>query len=114
MPWHNTNIFEDNNKLIPEAEPYTGSSSVLKLNHPLMIMVKEQRVVSISGTQTLAFSGLYWPFFFLEPTGASPLHGLGKTQMELLWEVRLLLHPDHVRRLRRLFDRVSCQHTGSL
>ena len=44
--WCNVNIYDDSNHLVPEAEPYTPSSTLRKLNHPLMIMVKEERVVS--------------------------------------------------------------------
>ncbi len=33
-------------RLIPEARPYHPSTTVLKLNHPLMIMVQEERTVS--------------------------------------------------------------------
>ena len=40
-------IWDENDRLVPEARPYSGSSAVLKMNHPLMIMVKQQRVVSI-------------------------------------------------------------------
>ena len=40
-----TNLYDDTNHLVPEAEPYTPSSTLRKLNHPLMIMVKEERVV---------------------------------------------------------------------
>ena len=38
-------LYDDNSGLVPEAEPYTPSSTLRKLNHPLMIMVKEERAV---------------------------------------------------------------------
>ena len=40
-------VWDESDRLIPEAQLYSHSSSVLKINHPLMIMVKEQRVVCI-------------------------------------------------------------------
>ena len=39
-------LWDENNKLVPEAKMYSDSKSILKINHPLMIMVKEKRVVS--------------------------------------------------------------------
>ncbi len=33
-------IYDDENKLLPSAKPYSMDSTVLKNNHPLMIMVK--------------------------------------------------------------------------
>lgn len=44
--WSHMGLYDDNHHLVPEAEPYTSSSILRKLNHPLMIMVKEERVVS--------------------------------------------------------------------
>ena len=40
-------VWDESDRLVPEAQLYSDSSSVLKINHPLMIMVKEQRVVCI-------------------------------------------------------------------
>ena len=40
-------VWDESDRLVPEAQLYSHSSSVLKINHPLMIMVKEQRVVCI-------------------------------------------------------------------
>ena len=45
--WSHMGIYDDNHHLVPEAEPYTSSSTLRKLNHPLMIMVEEARVVSL-------------------------------------------------------------------
>ena len=45
--WCEAEIYDENYRLIPEAEPYSPSTTVIQLNHPLMIMVKEERVVSI-------------------------------------------------------------------
>ena len=39
-------LWDENDKLVCEAKPYSDSKAVLKINHPLMIMVKEKRVVS--------------------------------------------------------------------
>ena len=39
-------LWDDNDKLVPQAQAYSESKSILKVNHPLMIMVKEKRVVS--------------------------------------------------------------------
>lgn len=39
-------IWDDSGKLLSGAQTYTDNTTVLKVNHPLMIMVKEQRVVS--------------------------------------------------------------------
>ena len=45
--WHSMYLYDDTNEgLVPEAQPYHESSSLMKYNHPLMIMVKEERVVS--------------------------------------------------------------------
>jgi hypothetical protein len=49
LAWDKTNLWDENDHLIPEAEPY-ASSSATKLNHPLMIMVNEERVVSALST----------------------------------------------------------------
>ena len=47
--WHSMYLYDDTNEgLVPEAQPYHESSSLMKYNHPLMIMVKEERVVSES------------------------------------------------------------------
>ena len=40
-------LWDENDKLSSEAKTYSDSKAVLKINHPLMIMVKEKRVVSI-------------------------------------------------------------------
>ena len=45
--WSNMKLYDDNSRLVPEAEPYTPSSTLRKLNHPLMIMVKEERAVRV-------------------------------------------------------------------
>ena len=39
-------LWDENGKLTSEAKTYSDSKAVLKINHPLMIMVKEKRVVS--------------------------------------------------------------------
>ena len=41
-------LWDENDKLVAKAEPYSESKSILKANHPLMIMVKEKKVVSIN------------------------------------------------------------------
>lgn len=38
-----SNIYDDENRLKPEAEAYSTDSTVLKKNHPLMIMVKHHQ-----------------------------------------------------------------------
>ena len=40
-------LWDENDKLVHSAKLYSESKSILKVNHPLMIMVKEKRVVSI-------------------------------------------------------------------
>ena len=40
-------VWDENDQLVPEAQKYSESTSVLKVNHPLMIMVKEKRVVRV-------------------------------------------------------------------
>lgn len=52
LEWYKMDLYDDANHLTPEAEPYSSSSTLIKLNHPLMIMVKEERVV-----------GCFFPFF---------------------------------------------------
>ena len=42
--WHQTDFYDDRDHLLAETEPYTPSSTLRKLNHPLNIMVKEKRV----------------------------------------------------------------------
>ena len=49
--WHHTDFYDDRDHLLPETEPYTQSSTLRKLNHPLNIMVKEKRVVSPSSVK---------------------------------------------------------------
>ena len=44
--WAENDIWDENDKLVDTAKPYTDSTTIMKLNHPLMIMVKEQRTVS--------------------------------------------------------------------
>ncbi len=45
-PWFGSEIWDENShQLNPEAQPYSTSATILKMNHPLMIMVKEQRSV---------------------------------------------------------------------
>ena len=39
-------LWDENDKLVHSAKLYSESKSILKVNHPLMIMVKEKRVVS--------------------------------------------------------------------
>ena len=39
-------LWDENDKLTSDAKTYSDSKAVLKINHPLMIMVKEKRVVS--------------------------------------------------------------------
>ena len=39
-------LWDENDKLVPEAQTYSESKTILKANHPLMIMVKEKKVVS--------------------------------------------------------------------
>ena len=41
--WAESDIWDEQGKLNSEAEPYTKSKSILKANHPVMIMVSEQR-----------------------------------------------------------------------
>ena len=41
--WAESEIWDEQGKLTSEAEPYTKSKSILKANHPVMIMVSEQR-----------------------------------------------------------------------
>ena len=41
-----SSLWDENGKLTSEAKTYSDSKAVLKINHPLMIMVKEKRVVS--------------------------------------------------------------------
>lgn len=43
--WSQSQLYDDNDHLVDEAKPYTGSSTLRKLNHPLMIMAEEARVV---------------------------------------------------------------------
>lgn len=45
IPWTDKNIFNEHDKLVPEAKTYDNSKTVLKLNHPLMIMVQQGRTV---------------------------------------------------------------------
>ena len=45
--WAEGVIWDDNGKLLSGAQTYTDNTTVLKINHPLMIMVKEQRVVRL-------------------------------------------------------------------
>ena len=40
-PW------DENDKLVHSAKLYSESKSIFEVNHPLMIMVKEKRVVSM-------------------------------------------------------------------
>ncbi len=42
--------------LVEEAKPYTPSATLRKLNHPLMIMADEERVVSSLHTQKVIAS----------------------------------------------------------
>ena len=44
-PKYDDSLWDENDKLVPEAQMYSDSKAVLKINHPLMIMVKEKRVV---------------------------------------------------------------------
>ena len=44
---NDVSLWDENDRLVPEAQKYSESTSVLKVNHPLMIMVKEKRVVSM-------------------------------------------------------------------
>ena len=43
----NKTVWDDKHKLIPSAVPYSNSTSVLRNNHPLTIMVEEKRTVAI-------------------------------------------------------------------
>ena len=56
--WSNMKLYDDNSRLVPEAEPYTPSSTLRKLNHPLMIMVKEERAVKDHSMSD--FRGVGW------------------------------------------------------
>jgi len=38
-----SNVYDDEDRLKPEAEPYSTDSTILKKNHPLMIMVKHHQ-----------------------------------------------------------------------
>ena len=55
--WSNMKLYDDNSRLVPEAEPYTPSSTLRKLNHPLMIMVKEERAVRVHSLIMSDFRG---------------------------------------------------------
>ena len=55
--WSNMKLYDDNSRLVPEAEPYTPSSTLRKLNHPLMIMVKEERAVRVHSLIMFDFRG---------------------------------------------------------
>ena len=56
--WSNMKLYDDNSRLVPEAEPYTPSSTLRKLNHPLMIMVKEERAVRVHSLIMSDFRGV--------------------------------------------------------
>ena len=46
--WADGSIWDENGKLLPGAQTYSDNTTAVKINHPLMIMVKEQRVVSLA------------------------------------------------------------------
>ena len=44
IKWNEMNLYDETtDRLIPEAEPYDESSTLMKYNHPLMICDKEKR-----------------------------------------------------------------------
>eukprot|EP00095_Tigriopus_kingsejongensis_P005747 maker-scaffold28_size608977-snap-gene-2.12 protein:Tk05747 transcript:maker-scaffold28_size608977-snap-gene-2.12-mRNA-1 annotation:"transient receptor potential cation channel subfamily a member 1-like protein" len=61
--WISTDIWDDNHKLLPEAQPYSKSSTILKMNHPLMIMVKEQRTSLLGHPLCMALVRHKWNSF---------------------------------------------------
>ena len=63
VPWYEGEIWDENNHLLPEAKPYTDTSSVLKLNHPLMLMVKEQRTNLLGHPLCMALVRHKWNSF---------------------------------------------------
>ena len=57
IKWNEMNLYDETtDRLIPEAEPYDESSTLMKYNHPLMICVKEKRVVCILDVLWVFFS----------------------------------------------------------
>ena len=38
-------VWDDNGRLLPSTKPYSSTTTILKHNHPLMIMVQEKRTV---------------------------------------------------------------------
>ena len=48
--YNDNDIWDDSNHLIHNSVPYTKSNIELKTNHPLMIMVKNERAVKILKT----------------------------------------------------------------
>ena len=78
--WSHMGIYDDNHHLVPEAEPYTSSSTLRKLNHPLMIMVEEARVVSLLLLPAATCRpSMQQTTYSLEPIGPSIMHGFGET-----------------------------------
>ena len=58
--WKKGSIWDENGKLLPKVQTYCEDSGIIKANHPLMIMVKEQKVVSF-----YKLSSLNWVFSFV-------------------------------------------------
>eukprot|EP00094_Tigriopus_californicus_P006606 TCALIF_06362-PA protein Name:"Similar to trpa-1 Transient receptor potential cation channel subfamily A member 1 homolog (Caenorhabditis elegans)" AED:0.12 eAED:0.12 QI:8/0.6/0.31/0.93/1/1/16/267/1355 len=61
--WINNEIWDENHRLLPEAQPYSKSSTILKLNHPLMIMVKEKRTSLLGHPLCMALVRHKWNSF---------------------------------------------------
>ena len=110
--WAETEIWDDNCNLLPEAKPYSQSSTILKLNHPLMIMVEEKQTVTLKWKY--CNGKMNCSFWNLESAGPPTLHGLGKTQVESLWSLCILCHSIAVPALCHLPHRVHCQHSSSI
>ena len=84
--WHQTDFYDDRDHLLPETEPYTTSSTLRKLNHPLNIMVKEKRVVSLHFNCPQKSLNFY---FMTESTWTSLVYGFGEAQMDIIRKTHL-------------------------
>ena len=58
--WAESEIWDDQGKLSSEAKPYTKSKSILKANHPVMIMVSEQRTQLLGHPLCMALVRCKW------------------------------------------------------
>ena len=110
--WAEGTIWDDNGKLLSGAQTYTDNTTTLKVNHPLMIMVKEQRVVRIVTKNIARHSGL--KCCRAELAGAPTLHGAREIQMEHLWQIRLLFQPVSLLAIPGFLNRVHYQYTRTL